>query len=184
MDEKDIQIRETTDADFSDIMEVEKDAFGYDKEANLVEQLLSDKSAEPIVSLLAFNQGKAIGHVLFTRVLIGEEMSSPLAHILAPLAVKPEFQKQGIGGLLIAEGIKRLKAIGSEMLFVLGHPEYYPRFGFKRDAELLGFPAPYPIPSEDAGAWMVMALAEKGLSKYFGKIRCADKLDKPEHWKE
>ena len=184
MELKNIHIRETKDTDFNDIMEVEKQAFGYDKEAELVADLLKDKSAQPIVSLLAFQDNIAIGHILFTRVYVNQKKNESLFHILAPLAVKPEWQKQGVGGMLINEGIKKLKEIGSEMVFVLGHMEYYPKFGFIPDAKSLGFSAPFPIPDKHANAWMVQALTLKGLKYGPGKVICADELNKPEHWRE
>jgi putative acetyltransferase len=181
---EEIKIRETGINDFNDIMEVEKKAFGHDIEAELVAGLLKDKTAEPFVSLLAFHHNKAAGHILFTRVYIDEMKSEPLIHLLAPLAVKPEYQKQGIGGLLINEGLKKLKEMGSEMVFVLGHMEYYPKFGFIPDARNLGFSAPYPIPDEYANAWMVQSLSPKDLDISPGRIICSDELNKPEHWRE
>jgi putative acetyltransferase len=136
------------------------------------------------MSLLAFHGNEAVGHILFTKATIEGTTSTPLVYILAPLAVKPGFQKQGIGGLLIREGLRRLKEIGVEMVFVLGHMEYYPRYGFTPDAGKAGFPAPYPIPPEHADAWMVQALSSDGLSRITGKVLCADALDKAEHWRE
>lgn len=179
-----IQIRETEVNDHTDIFKVEEQAFGYDKEANLTDALLHDQTGRPIISLLAFHNTKAIGHILFTRAYIDEKINQPLLHILAPLAVKPAFQKQGIGGLLIQEGLKRLKQIGSELVFVLGHIEYYPQFGFIPDAEKLGFPAPYPIPAQYANAWMVQSLHPQKTISRQGKVICADTLNKPEHWRE
>jgi putative acetyltransferase len=184
MELADIQIRETNDKDHADIMDVEKQAFGHAKEAELTHDLLHDKTAEPMLSLLAFHKNKAVGHILFTRVYIDEPASQPLRHILAPLAVKPAFQKQGIGGMLIKEGLKRLKEIGSEMVFVLGHMEYYPKFGFIPDANKLGFVAPYPIPAKYANAWMVQGLTPEDFTHKKGNVICAHKLNKPEHWRE
>jgi putative acetyltransferase len=66
--------------------------------------------------------------------------------------------------MLIREGLRKLKEIGVEMVFVLGHMKYYPQYGFTPDAGRLGFPAPYPIPPEHADAWMVQALSSDGLS--------------------
>ena len=83
-------IRETTIADFDAVMEVEKQAFGYDKETKLVAQLLSDKTTKP-------------------------------------LTVKPAYQRQGIDGMLIKEGLRLLQSMGTEIVFVLGHKEYYPK---------------------------------------------------------
>ena len=185
MEIKDIQIRETDINDFNDIMKVEERAFGYAKEAKLTADLLNDKTAEPILSLLSFHENKAIGHILFTRVYIDEMTTSqPLIHILAPLAIIPEYQKQGIGGLLINAGLERLKEIGSEMVFVLGHMEYYPKFGFLPDAKKIGYSAPYPIPEEFANAWMVQSLNPEGFILNHGKVICANELNKPEHWRE
>ena len=179
-----IQIRKTGINDFNTIMTVEERAFGYDKEAKLTAALLKDRTAEPVLSLLAFHNDKAIGHILFTRVYINDRAPQPLIHILAPLAVIPEYQKQGVGGMLIQEGLNRLSEMGSEMVFVLGHMEYYPRHGFIPDAGGLGFSAPYPIPQEFANAWMVQTLNPKGYMIAKGQVLCSDELDKPEHWRE
>jgi putative acetyltransferase len=180
-----IQIRETNSKDFNNIMVVEERAFGFVKEAKLTADLLDDKTAEPILSLLAFHDKEAVGHILFTRVYIDKmNTAQPLIHILAPLAVIPEYQKQGVGGLLINEGLRRLKEMGSEMVFVLGHMEYYPKFGFIPDAKKLGFTAPYPIPDEYANAWMVQSLKQKGFANSKGNVICSNELNKPEHWRE
>lgn len=169
-----VVIRETNTDDFNDIMTVEKQAFGYDKEAKLVAELLADKTAEPMVSLLAFYQDEAIGHILFTRAYFDNQEAQPMMHILAPLAVKPEYQRQGIGGMLIQAGIEKLREIGSNFLFVLGHKEYYPKYGFIPHAAKFGYPAPYPIPDEYSDYWMVQAISPKGFDAGKGKIRCSD----------
>lgn len=180
-----IQIRETNSKDFDNIMLVEERAFGYVKEAKLTVDLLKDNTAEPILSLLAFCGKEAIGHILFTRVYINEmNTKQPLVHILAPLAIIPEYQKQGIGGFLIKEGLKRLAEMGTEMVFVLGHMEYYPKYGFIPDAKKIGFSAPFPIPDEYANAWMVQSLNPKGFVLDKGNVICSNELNKPEHWRE
>jgi putative acetyltransferase len=178
-----IKIRPTTENDFDDIMEVEKRAFGEDSVAKLTAELLNDKSAEPYISLLAFENDEAVGHILFTKCSIDDIKNCPLMHILAPLAVIPEYQKQGIGGLLINKGLELLQDINSEIVFVLGHIEYYPKYGFIPNAERLGYSAPYPIPAKVADAWMVQPLTSEGFSN-FGKVICADMLNKQEHWRE
>lgn len=184
MDLKDIKIRETTAEDFNDILDVERMAFGYDKEAKLVSELLADKSAEPMVSLLAFHNDRAIAHILFTRACFKGIKESPMIHILAPLAVKPEYQRQGIGGMLIEAGIQRLQTMGAQLVFVLGHKEYYPRYGFMPQAARLGYPAPYPIPDEYGDCWMVQPIGERGFDIGKGEIQCSDILNKPEHWRD
>jgi putative acetyltransferase len=105
-----------------------------------------------------------------------------MIHILAPLAVRPEFQRQGIGGLLIKAGIRLLQEKGTELIFVLGHKEYYPKYGFIPDAKHLGYPAPYPILDEHTDYWMVQPIGKKGFNIGKGKIICSDILNKPEHW--
>ena len=136
-----------------------KKGFGYDKEAGLTAELLSDPTAGPAVSLLALRDGEAVGHILFTRCrIVGAEVQRPLFYILAPLAVVPSCQKQGVGGLLIAEGLQLLRE--------------------------RGFPAPYPILEKHADYWMAQALTDDGFSGPKGRVVCADALNRPEHWRE
>lgn len=168
------------------IVQVEATAFGHDKEAQLTEALLADPTARPTLSLLAFHEQRAVGHVLFTRVTLdapGSEQQ-PLLHILAPLAVVPSHQKQGIGRQLIQTGLEHLRQSGSEMVFVLGHIGYYDRFGFLPDAASHGYPAPFPNPAEFAAAWMVQPLQPSGLTTQKGRVVCADALNHEEHWRE
>ena len=179
-----IEIRESKSEDFNDIMEVEKLAFGYDKEAHLVADLLADESAEPMLSLLAFYKNEAIGHILFTKAYFDGQEKQPLMHILAPLAVKPEYQKKGVGGMLIKKGIEILREMGSKMVFVLGHKEYYPKYGFQPYATQLGFPAPFPILEEYSEYWMLQPISSDGMEIGKGKVICADILNKPEHWRD
>lgn len=176
-------IRETTIADLDAIMEIQKQAFGYDKEARLVTQLLNDETAKPFVSLLAFDKEVAIGHILFTRAYFSGKEVSPMMHILAPLAVKPAYQRQGIGGMLIKEGLHLLQAMGSEVVFVLGHKEYYPKYGFTTHAAHLGYLPPYPMPEENGVYWMVQPIGPTGYEVGKGNVKCCDELNKPEHWR-
>ena len=113
-----IVIRETVPADLAAIVEVHKKGFGYDKEAGLTAELLSDPTAEPTVSLLALRDGEAVGHILFTRCRIaGAEVQQPLFYILAPLAVVPSCQKQGVVGLVpVAGNPKHVDIIGLQIL--------------------------------------------------------------------
>ncbi|MGB5748929.1 MAG: N-acetyltransferase [Desulfobacterales bacterium] len=178
-----MKIREATDSDLNDVLLVEKEAFGYDKESNLVKDLLGDPSASPFFSLLAFNDDRAVGHVLFTAARLEDTQNGVFISILAPLAVIPDLQKQGVGGQLIERGLQHLANSGVDLVFVLGHPDYYPRYGFK-PAGVEGFEAPYPIPEKHANAWMVQELRPGVIGSVSGKVRCADMLNKPEHWRE
>lgn len=177
-------IREASDLDLKDVLNVERLAFGQDDEAELVRNLLSDPSAKPILSLLAFKDDVAVGHILFTTAYLtnGQNTTNAIA-LLAPLAVVPHAQRQGIGGKLIERGLKLLSKSSVDLVFVLGYPEYYSQHGFK-PAGCLGFEAPYPIPQEHADAWMVQALLPEVIGSVFGKVICADALNKPEYWRE
>lgn len=173
----------TDDSDTSNIREVETRAFGFSKEADLVASLLEDESARPTLSLLARHKGKAVGHILFSRVTFKGETDAPLMHLLAPLAVIPEYQGKGVGGLLIRTGTEQLRLMGCKMVFVLGHATYYPLHGFEPCAEAKGYPAPYPIPEEHKACWMMQSLTTQPFYRP-GHIQCAQALMKPEHWRE
>ncbi len=176
-------IQSALETDINDVLFVERTAFGSDEEANLVKDLINDDSAKPVVSLLAYIDGQAVGHILFTKVRINSSDVSTSAAILAPLAVIPSAQSQGIGSKLVKEGFRLLSKSGVDLIFVLGHPEYYPRFGFK-PAGKLGFEAPYPIPCKNANAWMVHELRPGVIGCVSGKIICAETLNHPEYWRE
>jgi putative acetyltransferase len=177
-----MKIRNASDADLNDVLTVARAAFERDEEAALVRDLLDDPSAHPVFSLLAFRDNHAAGHILFTRAGI-EGHPYLTASILAPLAVVPEAQNQGIGGALIQHGLQALTASKIDLVFVLGYPDYYTRHGFE-PAGRLGWDAPYPIPPQNADAWMVQPLRPGVLGEYRGRVICADKLDRPKYWRE
>lgn len=177
-----ITLRKTDWSDLETIRTVMRAAFHSDEEAALAEALLKDSSAQPVVSLLAFNEEQAVGHILFTAARLKPECGAS-ASMLAPLAVIPEFQKVGVGQQLVQEGLNILKEMGTDLVFVLGHPEYYPRLGFK-PAGCLGFQAPYPIPEKNADAWMVQSLTPRGVEVCQGKVVCADAMNHLEYWQE
>jgi len=149
----------------------------------LVNDLLEDETAKPLLSLVAEKDGKLVGHILFTTARLQPENQEPTIRILAPLAVSSDVQGEGIGGVLIREGLKQLAESGVDLVFVLGHPRYYPRFGFQT-AGILGFEAPYTIPSEHADAWMVQELKTGRLANNEGRIQCSEVLNQPQYWRE
>ena len=178
-----MHIREAVDSDLEDVLSVECAAFGNDKEAELVRALLVDPTAKPILSLLAFEDTRAVGHILFPTVRLTTTPSTVSSSILCPLAIVPDAQNQGIGGKLIEEGLQQLSQSGVGLVFVLGHPSYYPRHGFA-PAGRLGLEAPYPIPDKDADAWMVKAIRPDVIGSVSGKVICPDALNAPEYWRE
>ena len=181
-----MKIREAKETDLDKILNVHILAFGQEKGtviAKLVNDLINDETARPILSLVADENDKIVGHVLFTKAKIKQSAKQISAQILAPLAILPEEQKRGIGEKLINEGLRLLKESGTELVFVLGHPSYYPRCGFIPAGEQ-GFEAPYPIPEEHAEAWMIQELNGDVMNAYSGKVQCSNVLNEPQHWRE
>ena len=179
-------VRRSTETDRSEIRGVHLNAFGVDEGpeiGELVNGLLDDETASPLLSLVAERDGRLIGHILFTKANLQPEDNTVSVQILAPLAVVPDFQREGVGGQLIQEGLKQLRDSGVDLVFVLGHPGYYPRLGFQT-AGAVGFEAPYPIPDEHADAWMVQELREGVIASAGGRVQCSTVLNQPQHWRE
>lgn len=178
-----MDIREAVDPDLDDILSVESQAFG-EKEGpvivGLVRELLSDPTAKPLLSLVAFEKELPVGHILFTKVRVLPE-DDVSATILAPVAVIPSAQKKGIGGKLIETGFEILSKRGVELVFVLGYPIFYSRHGFET-AGRLGYTPTYPTPPENKDAWMVKKLSD--IKETSGRIECAKTLNKPKYWIE
>jgi putative acetyltransferase len=176
-------IRETGDADLNEILLVEGAAFDSGKEVELTRDLLADPTAKPFLSLMAFIDDQPAGHILFTAARLVNSPREVAVSFLAPLAVVPKFQRRGVGGSLIKNGLERLVRSGMDLVFVVGHPGYYPRYGFTQ-AGKLGFESPFPMSVEHADAWMVYALRPDLLGSVTGKVVCCDTLNKPELWQQ
>lgn len=177
-------IRKTDTDDLSAILSIHKEAFGGDKGvevAELTRALLADDTAEPRVSLLAVVEDMAVGHILFTKSQLPESNERITSSILAPLAVIPKHHSQGIGGQLIKKGLDLLSQSDVRLVFVLGHPSYYPLYGFSRACPH-GFTAPFQSPGTSNDAWMVQELFPGSIETGSGQVKCADALHEPVHW--
>jgi predicted N-acetyltransferase YhbS len=189
MNTDDIQVRPARTDDRDRILAVHLDAFGNDEGpviVSLLEEMLDDPTAEPIHSVVAESNDEIVGHVLFTSVIIEPASGSAdtvTAQILAPLAVPSELHGKGIGTHLVKEALQQLAASGVQLVFVLGYPKYYSRFGFV-PAGARGFQAPYPIPEENADAWMVLELEADAIKSVEGTIKCCQALDHQKCWVE
>jgi|SRR5579871_592482 len=151
-----------TAAERSEIHAVIEAAFGGSDEADLVDQLRPSEYS--ILSLLAELDGRVIGHILFSRMWIDTSAGRVSAVALAPVAVRPDHQREGIGSLLIERGLDLMRARGEEIAIVVGHPEYYPRFGFSTEkARFLRS----PFPGE---AFMALELREGALQGIEGSV--------------
>ena len=181
-----MEIRQATQSDFQGISDLAMSAFGISEGPAIVQligDLSADVTAQPVLSLVAATNGSIVGHVLFSKVRLKPPSQNLSAAILAPLAVHPDFQSRGIGGQLISEGLRQLSGSGVGLVFVLGHPGYYPRFGFS-PAGIKGFQAPYPIAPKNADAWMVLELRPGIIGNTSGQVICADALADPRYWRE
>lgn len=179
-------IREALDADLQAISDLAMSSFGTSEGPEIVQligELWVDVTAQPVLSLVATVHGRVVGHVLFSKVRLEISGQQVFAALLAPLAVHPDFQSQGIGSQLVAAGFQQLSDAGVDLVFVLGHPGYYPRFGFS-EAGIKGFEAPYPIPEKNMGAWMVRELHPGVIVTARGQVICADALADPKYWRE
>lgn len=160
-----ITIRAETAGDVPAVRRVNVSAFGRPEEADLVDALRA--AARPHISLVALVQGQVVGHIFFSPVTLEAEAVAPAIFGLAPVAVSPERQNQGIGSQLVREGLRECRRMGCDAVVVLGHPEYYPRFGFI-PAGRKGLRCEYPVPDD---VFMVAelrpdALQGHGLVKY------------------
>jgi putative acetyltransferase len=113
------------------IRAVNEAAFGGSDEADLVDRLRGDDHA--LLSLVAELESGVVGHIMFSRMWINASSVLVSAVALAPVAVLPGHQGKGIGSLLIRHGLELLRGRGERIVIVVGHPEYYPRFGFSTD---------------------------------------------------
>ena len=160
-------IRAETPEDIPAIFEVNLQAFGQDGEARLVSALRDDGDFNPELSLVAVCGDRIIGHILFPPITIVSDLTETAALALAPLAVHQDFQCMGIGAALIEEGLRECRRLGHRIVVVVGHPGYYPRFGFTT-ARALGIQAPFPCPDK---AFMALSLTTGALDGICGMVR-------------
>ena len=159
-----LAIREETPEDFAAVHDLNASAFPTVAEADLVDQLRA--KAEPVISLVAADDGEIVGHIMFTPVELDDDPTLRIMG-LAPMAVAPDRQKQGIGTQLVHKGLDRCRGIGAGAVVVLGHPSYYPRFGFI-PASTMNITCEYDVPDE---VFMALELKPGFLSNASGTIR-------------
>ncbi len=137
-------IRTKEDGDRIGVYALHAAAFETPAEAELVDALR--ERAHPVLSLVAEVKGKLVGHILFSPVTLPEHPDRQIMG-LAPMAVAPGHQRRGIGSALVREGLARCRRLGFGAVVVLGHPAYYPRFGFQ-PASRFGLGCPYDVPDD------------------------------------
>lgn len=166
-------IRQEQPEDFQAVYQINKQAFGQEAEAKLVDALRQSDAFVPELSLVAELDDQLVGHILFTKIKIvnGDKAHESLA--LAPMAVSEAYQKQSIGGQLIREGLKRAAALGFGSVIVLGHEHYYPKFGFE-PASKWGIKAPFDVPNE---VFMVIELQPNALENVSRTVQYSKEFD-------
>jgi putative acetyltransferase len=122
-------IREERPQDHRAVYEVNRRAFETAAEAEIVEAVR--RVAMPPLSLVAVEDDRVVGHILLSPVTIRNEDKTATAMGLGPMSVLPEFQKQGIGSQLVRAALESCRKMQHNVVFVLGHTRYYPRFGFE-----------------------------------------------------
>jgi putative acetyltransferase len=156
-------VRSEQSEDRAQVRSINTQAFGRPDEADLVDRLRDE--GVMLLSLVAEIGGQPVGHVLFSRMWIATSEGEIPAVALAPMAVLPDWQRRGVGGALIRAGLAMLRDRGESVAIVLGHHDYYPRFGFSCDA------AQYlesPFPPE---AFMALELRAGALAGVRGAVR-------------
>jgi len=172
LSEPTVSLREETPQDHAAIREVNRLAFGGEGEARLVDQLRADGFV--IASLVAVEGVQVVGHILFSQVFIESGSGLIGAAALAPMAVRPERQRRGIGSALVRYGLEVCGQRGASIVIVLGHPGYYPRFGFSSQlAKRLRSPFA-DHPDFTAEAWMALELVPGALDGVAGTVRFPD----------
>lgn len=161
-----INLRPEQPNDYEGITRVNDLSFQRKAEGKLVVELRKSKDFDPNLSIIAESNGEIIGHILFTPVSI--ELKNRTAHslTLAPMSILPDFQKRSIGKLLVVFGLQAAKDAGHQSVVVLGHPSYYPKFGFKK-ASNWNIKSPFPAPDD---AFMAIELMPGSLEGIEGKV--------------
>lgn len=160
-------LRAEEDDDHASVYAVNSSAFDTPSEANLVNALR--EQARPLISIVAEDDGKILGHILFSPVSLSGNPRLELVG-LAPMAVVPEHQRLGIGSALVRGGLKQCRQFrqrGFAGVVVLGHPAYYPRFGFL-PASRFGIDSEYGVPDD---TFMAMELQSGALNGISGRAK-------------
>jgi len=169
------RVREERPQDYGVIDEIIRHAFGGEEEVRLVRNLRRD--GDLVLSLVSETSATVVGHIGFSRMFIDTSLRLIPALALAPVAVDPDYQNRGIGSSLIKTGLDRCVAAGERIVFVLGHPKYYPRFGFSVEAAST-IENPFNAPA----AWMALELSPGALKEISGRARYANAFALPPEW--
>ncbi len=173
MTKQTITIRPESQSDYAAITEVNDRAFGQPDEGRLVEQFRATERFIPGLSLVAERDGHIVGHILFYPIFIQTDTTRFESLALAPMSVLPEYQRQSIGTQLVWDGLKRAESLGFKSVLVVGHAEYYPRFGFK-PASQWNIEAPFEVPDN---CFLALELVPNALQNVHGVVEYPKEFD-------
>ncbi|WP_020526206.1 GNAT family N-acetyltransferase [Flexithrix dorotheae] len=164
-------LRQENPEDHSAVFRLIEKAFSHEKisdhqEQYLVERLRKSKAFIPELSIVATFNNQIVGHILLTKIKIKNTRGKFDSLALAPVSVLPEFQNRGIGGKLISHAHEAAKKLGFQSVILLGHQDYYPRFGYKR-ADEFGIDLPFDVPKANC---MSIELVENALGNVNGIV--------------
>jgi predicted N-acetyltransferase YhbS len=163
-------IRPETASDLDQISNVTRQAFDSSAEVTMIEKLRKGIDFLLQLSLVALKGHQVLGHILFSPIrIVSENGDRTMSLALAPLSVLPEFQRKGVGSALILQGLHTAKDLSYSSVIVLGHADYYPRFGFK-PASHWNITCPFPSPDE---AFMALELLPHVLDGVDGVVEYA-----------
>jgi len=165
-------IRQETKEDINDIRSLNEQAFGQPLEAKIIDKLRNN--CDNLLSLVATKNNEIVGHILFSPAEIVGHRGIIRGMGLAPMAVLPEMQRQGIGTQLVKTAIKSLSKMRCPFIIVLGHPEYYPQFGFEK-ASLYGIKCQWEGIPDDA--FMILWLDKSTMSPVSGLAKYRDEFN-------
>ena len=168
-----ITIRPETEEDYEEITRIHDLAFNRINEGVLVERLRKTSCFVSELSLVAEYKDRVIGHILFYPIKINAGTRKCDSLALAPMAVHPAYQRRGIGSKLVEEGLTTAKELGFKSVIVLGHSEYYPRFGFEV-ASNWGIHAPFDVPDD---VFFAMELKRNGLKDCRGTVEYPEEFN-------
>ena len=166
-------VRKEESCDHSRVRKLLAEAFETGAEATLVDMLRENPDFIPELSFVAECDGQIVGYILFFPIAIISKQDRHSSLALAPMAVHPKHQRKGVGKALVEHGLTEARHSGFDSVIVLGHQEYYPRFGF-RPASLYNIKAPFEVPDE---AFMALALSHDGLDGISGTVVYPDEFN-------
>ena len=162
-------MRTETNKDFEEVYKLNYLAFGNrEDESKLIERIRLSEEFIPELSIVAEMENEIVGHILLSKATVEDQDKQYTVIVLAPIAVRPNYQKLGVGSRLIEEGIRRCRSLGYSIILLIGHPTYYPRLGFQPARQFGLELKQFEVPDE---VFMVYEVEEGKLREIQGELK-------------